>query len=120
MTLSSIPRSVLTRTVVLLLGSNAFMTVAWYGHLRFLADRPWFVAAILSWGIAFFEYLMQVPANRIGATALTLPQLKVVQEVITLVVFAPFAVFVMRQHLKLDHLWAACCLVGAVYFSFRK
>ena len=120
MSTSVVPRSVLVRTVLLLVGSNAFMTFAWYGHLRFLSTRPWFVAALLSWGIAFFEYMLQVPANRIGATSLTLPQLKVIQEVITLVVFAPFAVFVMGQQLKLDHLWAALCLVGAVYFMFRK
>jgi uncharacterized protein len=118
-TLSSVSRPVLLRTVTLLIGSNAFMTVAWYGHLRFLATRPWFVAAVISWGIAFFEYMLQVPANRIGATQMTLPQLKVIQEVITLLVFAPFAVLVMGQHLKLDHLWAACCLIGAVYFTFR-
>lgn len=120
MILTSVPRAVIARTVILLLGSNVFMTVAWYGHLRFLAARPWYVAALLSWGIAFFEYMLQVPANRIGATSLSLPQLKVIQEVITLLVFAPFAVLVMRQHLKLDHLWAALCLVGAVYFVVRK
>jgi uncharacterized protein (DUF486 family) len=118
-TSSAIPRSVIVRTVVLLLGSNAFMTMAWYGHLRFLANRPWFVAAILSWGIAFFEYMLQVPANRIGATALSVPQLKVIQEVITLLVFVPFAVVVLKQQMKLDYLWAGCCLVGAVYFVFR-
>ena len=120
MSVSSVSRPVLMRTVALLIGSNAFMTFAWYGHLRFLAARPWYVAALLSWGIAFFEYMLQVPANRIGATSLSLPQLKVIQEVITLLVFAPFAIFVMRQQLKLDHLWAALCLVGAVYFVFRK
>jgi uncharacterized protein len=119
-TLSSVSRPVLLRTVALLVGSNTFMTFAWYGHLRFLSTRPWFVAAVLSWGIAFFEYMLQVPANRIGATSLTLPQLKIIQEVITLLVFAPFAVFVMGAHLKLDHLWAAACLVGAVYFMFRN
>lgn len=120
MTSSSIPRAVLLRTAGLLFASNAFMTVAWYGHLRTMASRPWYVAALVSWGIALFEYLLQVPANRIGFTAMTLPQLKVMQEVITLVVFAPFAVFAMGQTLKLDHLWAGLCLVGAVYFAFRK
>ena len=120
MTAVSIPRGVLVRTVALLIGSNAFMTVAWYGHLRTMSNRPWYVAAIASWGIALFEYLLQVPANRIGYSAMTLPQLKVIQEVITLLVFAPFAVFAMGQSLKLDHLWAAGCLVGAVYFTFRS
>lgn len=117
---ASIPRGVLIRTAVLLLGSNSFMTVAWYGHLKTLANRPWYIAALVSWGIALFEYLLQVPANRIGFSAMTLPQLKVLQEVITLLVFVPFAVFAMGQTLKLDHLWAALCLVGAVYFAFRK
>ena len=111
--------SVIVRTVVLLALSNVFMTFAWYAHLRNLADRPWYIAAFVSWGIALFEYLLQVPANRIGYTALTLPQLKILQEVITLAVFAPFAVLYMRQTLRLDHLWAAMCLVGAVYFAFR-
>ena len=112
--------SVLVRTVVLLALSNVFMTFAWYAHLRNLSHRPWFVAALVSWGIALFEYLLQVPANRIGYTALSLPQLKVLQEVITLAVFAPFAVLYMKQQLRLDHLWAALCLVGAVYFAFRS
>lgn len=120
MTFTAVPRSVVLRTVALLIGSNTFMTFAWYGHLRFLANRPWFVAAVLSWGIAFFEYMLQVPANRIGATTLSLPQLKVIQEVITLLVFVPFAVLVMGQRMKLDYLWAAGCLVGAVYFAFRR
>lgn len=111
--------SVLLRTVVLLTLSNVFMTFAWYAHLRNLADRRWYVAALASWGIALFEYLLQVPANRIGYTELTLPQLKLLQEVITLAVFAPFAVLYMKQSLRLDHLWAALCLVGAVYFAFR-
>lgn len=111
---------IIIRTAALLIGSNTFMTFAWYGHLRWLENRPWFVAAVISWGIAFFEYMLQVPANRIGFTALTLPQLKVMQEVITLAVFAPFAVLVMGQTLKLNHLWAGLCLVGAVYFAFRK
>jgi uncharacterized protein len=96
------------------------MRFAWYAHLRNLADRPWYFAAVASWGIALFEYLLQVPANRIGYAALTLSQLKILQEVITLLVFAPFALFYMRQPLKLDYLWAALCLVGAVYFVFRS
>ena len=111
--------SVIVRTVVLLTLSNIFMTFAWYAHLRNLSGRPWYIAALVSWGIALFEYLLQVPANRIGYTALTLPQLKLIQEVITLAVFAPFAVLYMKQSLRLDHLWAALCLVGAVYFAFR-
>jgi uncharacterized protein len=106
---------------VLLLGcSNVFMTFAWYAHLKNLSDKPWYVAALLSWGIALFEYLLQVPANRIGATELSLGQLKIVQEVITLAVFVPFAVYYMKQPLKLDYLWAACCIMGAVYFVFRS
>jgi uncharacterized protein len=96
------------------------MTFAWYAHLRNLSDRPWYLAALASWGIALFEYLLQVPANRIGYTALSLSQLKILQEVITLIVFAPFAVLYMRQPLKLDYFWAALCLVGAVYFVFRS
>lgn len=96
------------------------MTFAWYAHLRNLSDRPWYLAAIASWGVALFEYLLQVPANRIGYTALSLSQLKIMQEVITLLVFAPFAVLYMRQPLKLDYLWAALCLLGAVYFVFRS
>jgi uncharacterized protein (DUF486 family) len=107
-------------TVVLLTCSNIFMTFAWYAHLRDLNARAWYVAAILSWGIAFFEYLLQVPANRIGYTVLTLPQLKIMQEVITLTVFVPFAVIYMRQPMKLDFLWAGLCLLGAVYFIFRS
>jgi uncharacterized protein (DUF486 family) len=96
------------------------MTFAWYAHLKDLGHRPWYLAALASWSIALFEYLLQVPANRIGYTALSLPQLKVLQEVITLLVFAPFAVLYMRQPIKLDYLWAALCLVGAVYFVFRS
>jgi uncharacterized protein (DUF486 family) len=111
--------SVILRTAGLLVLSNVFMTFAWYAHLKNLSDRPWYVAALLSWGIALFEYLLQVPANRIGYTALTLGQLKVMQEAITLAVFVPFAVFYMRQPLRLDFLWAALCLFGAVYFVFR-
>jgi uncharacterized protein (DUF486 family) len=100
--------------------SNIFMTFAWYAHLRNLGDRPWYVAAVASWGIALFEYLLQVPANRIGYTALSLAQLKILQEVITLVVFVPFAVLYMRQPVKLDYLWAGLCIMGAVYFVFRS
>ena len=111
--------SILLRTTLLLVASNVFMTFAWYAHLRNLSGRPWWIAALVSWGIALFEYLLQVPANRIGYTAMTLPQLKILQEVITLAVFVPFAVFYMRQQLRLDFLWAALCLVGAVYFMFR-
>jgi uncharacterized protein (DUF486 family) len=111
---------VLIRTAGLLLLSNIFMTFAWYAHLRNLADKPWYVAAIISWSIALFEYLLQVPANRIGYTTLSLAQLKIIQEVITLLVFAPFAVIYMKQPIKLDYLWAALCLVGAVYFVFRS
>ena len=96
------------------------MTFAWYAHLKHLNHKAWYVAALLSWGIALFEYLLQVPANRIGYTILTLPQLKIIQEVITLLVFVPFMVFFMKQPLKLDYLWAALCLVGAVYFVFRS
>jgi uncharacterized protein (DUF486 family) len=111
--------SVISRTVILLILSNVFMTFAWYAHLKNLADKKWYVAAIISWGIALFEYLLQVPANRIGYTQLSLAQLKIIQEIITLAVFAPFAVLYMKQSLRLDHLWAALCLVGAVYFAFR-
>lgn len=112
-------RAVVTATL-LLMGSNVFMTFAWYAHLRNLADRPWYLAAIASWGIAFFEYLLQVPANRIGYTQLTLPQLKILQEIITLSIFVPFAVFYMHKPLKLDYLWAGLCILGAVYFVFRS
>ena len=104
---------------VLLTGSNVFMTFAWYGHLKYLHSSPWWIAALTSWGIALFEYLLQVPANRIGYTVLSLGQLKIMQEVITLVVFVPFAMAYMDQPLKLDYLWAALCMVGAVYFVFR-
>jgi hypothetical protein len=100
--------------------SNIFMTFAWYAHLRNLNDKKWYIAALASWGIALFEYLLQVPANRIGYTELSLPQLKIMQEVVTLGVFAPFAIFYMGQPLKLDYLWAAFCLLGAVYFIFRS
>ncbi|MDT3678122.1 MAG: DMT family protein [Burkholderiaceae bacterium] len=108
------------QTIALLVASNVFMTFAWYAHLKDLASRPWWIAAIASWGIAFFEYLLQVPANRIGYGYFTLPQLKILQEVITLSVFVPFAMLYMGQSLKLDYLWAALCLLGAVYFAFRS
>ena len=107
------------RTACLLTLSNVFMTFAWYGHLRTLSDRAWYVAALVSWGIALFEYLLQVPANRLGYTQLSLAQLKILQEIVTLGVFVPFAVFYMRQPLKWDYLWAALCIVGAVSFMFR-
>jgi len=108
------------KTVLLLTMSNVFMTFAWYAHLKNLNDKPWYIAAFVSWGIALLEYMFQVPANRIGYTVLTLAQLKVLQEVITLVVFVPFAVFYMQQTVKLDFLWAGLCLLGAVYFMFRS
>lgn len=111
--------SAVLRTTLLLIASNAFMTFAWYGHLKNLPHRAWYVAALISWGIALFEYLLQVPANRIGFTVLSLGQLKMLQEVITLGVFIPFAVLYMKQPLKLDFLWASLCLLGAVYFVFR-
>lgn len=106
-------------TIGLLLISNLFMTFAWYAHLKDLSHKPWILAALLSWGIAFFEYLFQVPANRIGYTTLSLGQLKILQEVITLSVFVPFAIFYMKEPLKLDYLWAALCILGAVFFIFR-
>jgi uncharacterized protein len=110
---------VLAQTAVLLTLSNVFMTFAWYAHLKELSAKPWFVAALVSWGVALFEYLLQVPANRIGFTRFSLAQLKIIQEVITLTVFVPFALYYMNQPLKLDYLWAALCIVGAVYFIFR-
>lgn len=115
--LSSAPAA---RAALLLVGSNIFMTFAWYGHLKNLRDKPLIVAILVSWSIAFFEYTLQVPANRIGATTLSLAQLKVMQEVITLIVFVPFAVLYMKQPIKTDFLWAGLCLVGAVYFVFRS
>ena len=106
---------------ILLLGlSNIFMTFAWYAHLKELNQRPWIVAALVSWGIAFFEYMLQVPGNRIGYTVLSIGQLKLIQEVITLTVFVPFAIFYLKEPLKLDYLWAALCILGAVYFVFRS
>ena len=107
-------------TIGLLTLSNVFMTFAWYAHLKELSTRPWLVAALASWGIALFEYLLQVPANRIGYTMLSVAQLKIMQEAITLTVFVPFAFFYLKEPLKLDYLWAALCIVGAVYFIFRS
>ena len=110
----------LLKTIVLLSISNLFMLFAWYGHLKNLNSKPWIIAALISWGIALIEYLFQVPANRIGFTQLDLAQLKILQEVITLTVFVPFAIYYMQQPIKLDFLWAAMCLMGAVYFIFRS
>ncbi len=107
-------------TILLLSVSNVFMTFAWYAHLKDLSSKPWIIAALASWGIAFFEYLFQVPANRIGYGVLSLGQLKILQEVITLTVFVPFAFFYMKEPLKLDYLWAGLCILGAVYFIFRS
>ena len=107
------------QTVLLLTASNVFMTFAWYGHLKNLSSSPWYIAALVSWGIALFEYLLQVPANRIGFTHFNVGQLKIMQEVITLSVFVPFAVFYLNESLKWDYLWAGLCLMGAVYFMFR-
>ena len=117
---SIIPLSL--QTVLLLVASNVFMTIAWYGHLKNLATAPWYVAALVSWGIALAEYLLQVPANRIGfqQAGFTVGQLKIMQEVITLAVFVPFVVLYLKEPLKLDYLWAALCMVGAVYFIFRN
>lgn len=117
--LSSWPASPVAISALLLVFSNTFMCFAWYAHLKNLHASPWWIAAIVSWGIALFEYLLQVPANRIGYTALTLPQLKIMQEVISLSVFVPFAVFYMGLPVKLDYLWAGLCMLGAVYFMFR-
>jgi len=109
----------LLKTASLLIISNIFMTFAWYGHLRNLSDRKWYIAVVVSWGIALFEYTFMIPANRIGATELSLPQLKILQEAITLVVFVPFAAIYMRQPPRLDFLWAGLCILGAVFFMFR-
>ena len=111
---------VIVPTALLLTASNVFMTFAGYGHLKSLNTKPWYIAAFVSWGIALFEYLLQVPANRIGYTEMSLPQLKMLQEVITLTVFVPFAMYYMQKPLKLDYLWAALCMLGAVYFVFRS
>lgn len=108
------------QTASLLVVSNIFMTFAWYGHLKTMSARPWIIASVLSWGIAFFEYLLLVPANRIGAQTLSLAQLKIMQEAITLIVFVPFSVYYMQQSFKLDYIWAALCMVGAFYFIFRN
>ena len=111
--------SILFRTAALLTISNLFMTFAWYAHLRNLNEKKWYIAALLSWGIALFEYLFQVPANRLGYSQYNLGQLKILQEIITLLVFVPFAIFYMRQPFKLDFVWAGVCMIGAVYFIFR-
>lgn len=111
---------VILQTTILLICSNIFMTFAWYAHLRNLQSKAWWIAALASWGIALFEYLLQVPANRIGYTVLNLSQLKILQEVITLAVFVPFAIFYMKQPFRLDFIWAGLCLLGAVYFMFRQ
>jgi uncharacterized protein len=112
-------RPILTAIVLLSL-SNVFMTFAWYAHLKELNNKPWIIAALVSWGIAFFEYLLQVPGNRIGFTAMSVGQLKILQEVITLSVFVPFAVLYLKEPLKLDYLWAGLCMLGAVFFMFRS
>jgi uncharacterized protein (DUF486 family) len=120
-TLASIPLSL--QTILLLVASNVFMTLAWYGHLKFFKEgSSWYVVAVVSWGIALFEYLLQVPANRIGflEAGYTVAQLKIMQEVITLAVFVPFAMLVLGQPMKMDYLWAGLCMVGAVYFIFRN
>ena len=111
---------VLLQTTLLLICSNVFMTFAWYAHLKDMSGRPWFIAALVSWGVALAEYLLQVPANRIGYTAMNLGQLKILQEVIALSVFVPFAVLYMKQPLKLNYLWAALCICAAVYFVLRE
>ncbi|MCL1886494.1 MAG: DMT family protein [Betaproteobacteria bacterium] len=111
---------VILQTTVLLIASNIFMTFAWYGHLRNLTSSPWYTAAFISWGIALFEYLLQIPANQIGFTQYNLAQLKILQETITLAVFAPFVMLYMKEPFKLDYVWAVLCLVGAVYFIFRS
>jgi uncharacterized protein (DUF486 family) len=112
-------RSILLTTTLLCL-SNIFMTFAWYGHLKNLSAKPWLLAALLSWGVALFEYLLQVPANRIGFRVMNLGQLKILQEVITLTIFVPFAVFYMKEELRWDYLWAGLCILGAVFFIFRQ
>jgi len=115
--LTSLP--IVVQTVLLLAASNVFMTIAWYGHLKNLSTAPWYVAALVSWGIALIEYLLQVPANRIGYQQFSVGQLKIMQEAITLIVFVPFAVLYLNEPVKLDYLWAALCMMGAVYFIFR-
>ena len=108
------------KTTLLLIGSNVFMTFAWYAHLKNFNDKPWIIAALISWGIALFEYFLQVPANRIGYTVMNLGQLKILQEAITLTVFIPFVILYMKEPLKLDYLWAGLCIMGAVFFIFRE
>jgi uncharacterized protein (DUF486 family) len=107
-------------TVMLLCCSNVFMTFAWYGHLKNLADRPWYTAAVISWGIAFFEYCLQVPANRLGSQVMSVAQLKIIQEAVALTVFVPFSVFYLKEKLTLDYLWAMLCILGALFFIFRS
>ena len=107
-------------TIVLLSASNVFMTFAWYAHLKELSHKPWIIAALISWGIALLEYMLQVPGNRIGYTVMSVAQLKIMQEAITLSVFVPFAFFYLKEPLKLDYLWAALCILGAVFFIFRS
>jgi len=119
MQIPTVPLPTVALSALMLAASNVFMTFAWYAHLKNLSSKPWWIAALARWGIALFEYILQVPANRIGFTAMSLPQLKIMQEVITLVVFVPFAIFYMDQPIKLDYLWAALCILGAVYFVFR-
>jgi uncharacterized protein (DUF486 family) len=111
---------VIATTAFLLCCSNVFMTFAWYGHLKNLSHRPWILAALVSWGIAFFEYLIQVPANRIGHEALNVGQLKILQEVVTLTIFVPFSVLYMKEQLRWDYFWAGLCILGAVFFIFRE
>lgn len=111
--------SVMIRTVLLLIASNVLMTFAWYAHLKNLNDKPWFVAALISWGIAFFEYMLQVPANRLGATTFSVPQLKILQEIISLSVFVPFSFLYLQEPLRLNYLWAGFCMLGAVFFIFK-
>lgn len=111
--------SVMIRTVLLLIASNVLMTFAWYAHLKNLSDKPWFVAALISWGIAFFEYMLQVPANRLGATTFSVPQLKILQEIISLSVFVPFSFLYLQEPLRLNYLWAGFCMLGAVFFIFK-
>lgn len=113
-------RSPAVQAIGLLMLSNVFMTFAWYAHLKEMGSKPWVLAALFSWGIALFEYLLQVPANRIGHTVMSIAQLKILQEAITLLVFVPFAIWYLKEPLKLDYLWAGCCIIGAVYFMFRS
>jgi uncharacterized protein len=118
--ISTFFNAISAQTIALLIASNVFMTIAWYAHLKELATKPWYVAALLSWGVALFEYLLQVPANRIGYQQFSLAQLKIIQEVITLTVFIPFAVFYMKEPFKWDYIWACLCMLAAVYFIFRS